>query len=249
MNHAWARGFWADPNSAVPVLPKTPPGKPTPAAVPVVTTARIIGRSVLKTLGLSFCDLADCAGAGLSTSCGGRQVPSSTAPAIDAWLSGLTRSVPWPKASAARSISVRGLVNRPSVAGMPRLGRALKPNVAADDASLSPFSRCVARVMKVELHDTANAVCRLVEPRCSLLKLWNVRPPMFTRAGHWTVLAGCSPVPVRAEAVTTLNVEPGGNTPWSARLNPLGRSMTASTRPVDGWIATKSIGLFVEAAR
>src|SRR5262249_27912927 len=129
-----------------------------------------------------------------------------------------------------------------------RLGRALKPNVAADDASLSPFSRCVASVMKVELHDTANAVWRLVEPRCSLLKLWNVRPPMFTRAGHWTVLAGGSPVQLRAESVTTLNGEPGGNTPGSARLNPPGRSMTASTRPVDGWIATRSTGLVVVAS-
>src|SRR2546421_280318 len=220
MNHAWARGFWAEPNSAVPVLPKTPAGKPTLAAVPVVTTARIIGRSVPRTAGLSFCGWADCFGAGLTTSCGGRQVPSSTAPAMDAWLSGLTRSVPWPKASAARSICVFGVVNRPSVAGMPRLGLELKPNVAADDASLDPFSRCVASVMKVELHDTANAVCRLVEPRCSLSKLWNVRPPTFTWAGHCTVLAGRSPVALRAEAVTTLKVEPGGNTPWSARLNP-----------------------------
>src|SRR6266516_1098390 len=72
MNHAWARGFWAEPNSAVPVLPKTLAGKPTLAAVPVVTTARIIGRSVLRTAGLSFCSWADCFGAGLTTSYGGR---------------------------------------------------------------------------------------------------------------------------------------------------------------------------------
>ena len=140
------------------------------------------------------------------------------------------------------------MVNRPSVAGIPRLGLELKPNKAAVDASAAPFSRCVASVMKVELQDTANAVCRLVAPRCSLSKLWKTRPPTFTCAGHWTLLAGRSPVPLRAEAVTTLNVEPGGNTPWSARSNPPGRSMTASTRPVDGWRATRSTGRVVVAA-
>ena len=55
-------------------------------------------------------------------------MPASTAPAMDASLSGLTRSVPWPKASAARSTGVWGVVNRPSVAGIPRLGLELKPN-------------------------------------------------------------------------------------------------------------------------
>src|ERR1019366_6091652 len=55
------------------------------------------------------------------------------------------------------------------------------------------------------------------------------------------------PAFARAEAVTTLKVEPGGNSPCSARSNPPGRSTTASTRPVDGWIATMSTGFVVEA--
>ena len=36
--------------------------------------------------------------------------------------------------------------------------------------------------------------------------------------------------------------------PASARSNPPGRSTTASTLPVDGWIATRSIGFLVRAA-
>src|ERR1035438_3810032 len=99
----------------------------------------------------------------------------------------------------------------------------------------------------VELHDTANAVCRLVAPSCSLLSLWKIRPPRVTWPGHWTVLDGRMPAFARAEAVTTLKVEPGGNSPCSARSNPPGRSTTASTRPVDGWIATMSTGFVVEA--
>ena len=39
---------------------------------------------------------------------------------------------------------------------------------SAIDASEDPFSRCVASMAKVELQDTANAVCRLVVPRFSL---------------------------------------------------------------------------------
>src|SRR5258707_8921256 len=101
---------------------------------------------------------------------------------------------------------------------------------------------------KVELQDTANAVCRLVVPRCSLASLWKVRPPMVTWLGHCTVLARLIPFSARAEAVTTLNVEPGGKMPARARSNPPGRSTTASTLPVDGWIATRSIGFDVEAA-
>src|SRR6266702_1451565 len=45
--------------SAVPVLPYTPGGKPTPAAVPIVTTACIIGRSVLRTTGLIVGELRE----------------------------------------------------------------------------------------------------------------------------------------------------------------------------------------------
>src|SRR3984885_470140 len=101
---------------------------------------------------------------------------------------------------------------------------------------------------KVELQDTANAVCRLVMPRCSLSSLWKVRPPIVTRLGHCTVLVGRIPPCASAEAVITLKVEPGGKMPARARSNPPGRSTTARTLPVDGWIATRSIGFDVAAA-
>src|SRR5580698_10790868 len=101
---------------------------------------------------------------------------------------------------------------------------------------------------KVELQDTANAVCRLVVPRCSLSSLWKVRPPIVTWLGHCTVLAGRIPPCASAEAVITLNVEPGGKIPARARSNPPGRSTTARTLPVDGWMATRSMGLEVRAA-
>src|SRR5260221_11760591 len=103
---------------------------------------------------------------------------------------------------------------------MPSAGCALNPSVAAIDASAAPPSRCEASMANVELHDTAKAVCRLVVPRCSLLSLWKVRPPMVTWLGHCTALAVRSPALASAHAVTTLNAEPGGHSPWSARAHP-----------------------------
>ncbi len=73
---------------------------------------------------------------------------------------------------------------------------------------------------KVVLHEIANAFSRLVVPRCSLSKLWNVRPPMFTVGGHCTVVEGRSPFLVSAEAVTTLNVDPGGKMPGQRAVEP-----------------------------
>ena len=171
------------------------------------------------------------------------------AAATVAWLSGLTRSVPWPNASAARSTGWCGVLKWPSVAGMPRLALALKPNVRGHrrPAQGRPAA-AYASMANVVLQDTANAVCRLVVPRCSLASLWKVRPPMVTWLGHCTVLDGVIPFWARPDAVTTLNVEPGGKIPASARSKPPGRSTTASTLPVDGWMTTMSIGFLVAAA-
>src|ERR1039458_3182351 len=72
---------------------------------------------------------------------------------------------------------------------------------------------------------------------------------MVTWLGHCTVLDGRRPVFASAEAVTTLKVEPGGNSPWSARSRPPGRSIPASTLPVEGWMATRSMGFAVAADR
>src|SRR5215475_10689294 len=234
MNQACDGGLGPFPYSAVPVLPWTPGGKPTPAAVPLVTTARISGRSVLRIVGLIVTGWLVCGGAGLVTSCGGRHVPFWMAPATAAWLSGLTRSVPWPNASAAKSTVSRGVSKWHSLAGMPSLCLELKPNSCAIDASEEPDSRWVASMANVVLHDTANALSRLVVPKCSSSKLWNFRPPSVTVGGHCTVLFGRIPRLARADAVTILKVEPGGNTPSSARLKPPGRSTTARTLPVEG---------------
>src|SRR5205085_268652 len=104
-------------------------------------------------------------------------------------------------------------------------------NSSAVERSADPDRCCEASSANVVLQDTANALSRLVLPRCSLSKLWNVRPPMSAVGGQGTVLAGLKPFLVRAEAVTILNVDPGGNSPSSARSNPPGRSIIASTRP------------------
>src|SRR5215472_12222919 len=106
-----------------------------------------------------------------------------------------------------------GVAKCPSVAGMPSAGLALKPNSFAVDPSDDPSRCCVASIAKVVLHDTANAFSRLVLPRRSLSKLWNVRPPIVTVDGHCTAVEGRSPFLESAEAVTTLNVEPGGKIP------------------------------------
>src|SRR5215469_15912341 len=70
---------------------------------------------------------------------------------------------------------------------------------------------------------------------------------MVALLGHCTVLDGVRPVLASADAVTILNVEPGGKIPCSARSKPPGRSTTASTRPVVAEIATMSTGFFVWA--
>jgi hypothetical protein len=68
------------------------------------------------------------------------------------------------------------------------------------DASEEPHSRWKASMAKVELQDTANAVCRLVVPRCSLLSLWKVRPPIVTRLVGRAELPGLIRKSVEREA-------------------------------------------------
>src|ERR1700684_4039275 len=70
---------------------------------------------------------------------------------------------------------------------------------------------------------------------------------MVTWLGHCTVVVVVRPALTSAEAVMILKVEPGGKIPSSARSKPPGRSTTARTLPVDGWITTMSIGLLVFA--
>src|SRR6266567_2439695 len=235
--------------SAVPVLPYTPGGKPTPAAVPIVTTACIIGRSVLRIAGLIACGWAVCLGLGLSTSSGGRHVPLSAAATTDAWLSGLTRSLPCPKASAARSVGAPGRLKLPSFAGIPSPGLALKPYSLAIAPSELPLSRSAASCANVVLQEIAKALSRVVVPSRSFLSLWILRPSIVTVLGHCTVLSGVMPWLARADAVTILNVDQGGNVPSIARGQLPGRSTIARTLPVDGWTTTMSTGLAVVADR
>src|SRR5262249_13795703 len=95
---------------------------------------------------------------------------------------------------------------------------------------------------------TAKTMRRVLVPRGSLWKLWKVRPPMVTVGGHCTVVDGRSPFMASADAVTILKVDPGGKMPSRARSNPPGRSITASTLPVEGWSTTMSIHFDVAAA-
>src|SRR5215470_7134834 len=53
------------------------------------------------------------------------------------------------------------------------------------------------------------------------------------------------PVLANAEAVTILNVDPGGYVPSIALSQPPGRSTIARILPVDGWITTMSMGFVV----
>src|SRR5690606_6175175 len=102
MNQAWVGGSSPDPNSAVPVLPAVPEGKPTSAAVPSLTTAGISACSALLTAGSSFfggtglrpfasraCDASEA-----STRRGECQVPEAAAAATLAMLSGLVSTLP-----------------------------------------------------------------------------------------------------------------------------------------------------------
>ena len=74
---------------------------------------------------------------------------------------------------------------------------------------------------KVVLQDCAKASVRVTEPRST--SSWFVIGrllPTWTSRGHGRMVDGVMPESSSPVAVTTLNVEPGGYTPDSARLNP-----------------------------
>ena len=68
------------------------------------------------------------------------------------------------------------------------------------------------------------------------------RPPIRVCAGHATGASALRPAcSIPASAVTILKVEPGGNRPVSASAPAASAApfcATASTSPVDGWMAT-----------
>src|SRR3954447_21921105 len=94
-NHACVAGGLPPPNSAVPVLPIVPGGKPAPAAVPLVTTASIIDRSDDATRGSSGRGATRSLPAP-TTNRGACQVPEATVAATDAIVSGDTTTFAWP---------------------------------------------------------------------------------------------------------------------------------------------------------
>ena len=92
------------------------------------------------------------------------------------------------------------------------------------------------------LHDSANAVASGTVPRSAGSALVKPRPPgMVYEPGHGTGDCGVSPVRSSAAAVTTLNVEPGGNSPRNACLPP-SVSATARTCRVSTSTATIAAG-------
>src|SRR5512132_2257663 len=226
MNQAWVGRGSPVPNSAVPVLPATLPGRLASAAVPWVTTWRIRARRVAATLGSS--GSGDLAGAGPPeslgpdssdppdaagspvTSVGGRQWPLATVAANMAIWRGLAVTRPWPKASAARSAVSEGGGTWLVTAGMPTDGSRPKPKRAAAAASSWPSSRLAACCTKAVLQEVAKALENGILPSTSSSKLPKVRPPTLASLGQSTGSPGRSPPASRAAAVTTLKVDPGG---------------------------------------
>src|SRR5689334_1003412 len=97
MNHACVGGGFPFPNSAVPVLPKVPGGRPAPAAVPPdCTTLAMKDWSVATTFPGSAGSVAVVRGAGLVVSTGWRHRPDATAAATDAICNGLASTRPCP---------------------------------------------------------------------------------------------------------------------------------------------------------
>ena len=106
----------------------------------------------------------------------------------------------------------------------------------------APGSRRSLITAWLVLHDRANAVSRGTGPSSKSSSLGIVRPDTVIESGHGTISSGpTTPASSAAAVVTTLNVDPGGNRPC-IDTGPCRSAeefcATASTPPVDGWIAT-----------
>ncbi len=190
--------------------------------------------------GLSGCWSGMCSAV---TSRGGTYAPEAMAAATEAMFRGLASTLPCPIAAEARSVSSLGSGNSARTAGTPGVIAEPKPKLLATSASRPPFSRATLISPNVVLQECANAFWNDSVPKSSKPALWNGKPPMFFSAGHDTRRSGRTPSATSAEAVTTLNVEPGGYLPSSARLNPPGALTTARISPVEARSATRETGL------
>lgn len=218
MNQASVCGGLALPNSAVPVLPTVPAGRPAPAAVPIglETTACIMVRRPATTPASRGCAVAVASPAPV-TRRGRCKLPESTEAATSAMASGDAVTWAWPMAVAAASEGEVGVGTLPPNADRPIFTVAPMPNCDAVVAKLAAGSE-LDSPMNAVLHDMANAWSSESEDVVSPSKLWNTSPLTVMLGGQVAGLEGVEPCSSRSAAVTTLNVEPGGYAPTNALL-------------------------------
>ena len=156
--------------------------------------------------------------AGSRTRVGACHCPAATVPATSAITTGLAVTRAWPIAAAARSVASPGVGNEPGRLASPRCNGVPKPNDVAAVARASSGS-CCASPMNAVLHEMANARRNGSVGSVSPSKLRNARPLTVIVAGHVAGVSSVTPLRRSAVAVTTLNVEPGGYAPSSARSN------------------------------
>src|SRR3954471_15886486 len=195
MNHACVFGCAPLPNSAVPVLPCVPAGRPASAAVPDSTTRSISARNVAAadasssspSIGVAFC-------CGSVTSVGECSLPDATAAATRAIASGDTDTDPWPMLSAASCTSSDGGGTDPLYAGSGSDQSLATPRPCAASVSSFGESRFDAP-MNAVLQEIAKSVSNDGDACDSPSKLRNTRPPTLIVGGHGTFVAGVTPWP------------------------------------------------------
>src|SRR5438309_11954089 len=121
-------------------------------------------------------------------------------------------------AAAACSATSAGLGNWPAEKGRGNGYFWPKPNCVAASAR-AVLGSFAASCTKAVLHEMANAWWNGIWPGASPSKLVNGLPPMVTCGGQVVGVSGLVPLASSAAVVTTLNVEPGGYWPATARLN------------------------------